>query len=177
MGSSPISGSCFLLRFLRSFCRVFLGFFLLLFCPQRFSASGSLPFFCHSLPFSHLCFLLPHTSCTPHLSDLFVSAHQSSVFIPRSGTPASASGANVVSPCSSPHLAPFAPSRLPCCLGPSPALLSASLLNSLSPSLSSSPYLPFFSAPVLLSSSPSSPPPGVYQCLARQSAKLAFPHV
>ena len=157
MGSSPISGSCFLLRFLRSFCRVLLGFFLLLFCPQRFSASGSLPFFCHSLPFSHLYFLLPHTSCTPHLSDVLCPPTRVLYLSPdrehRLRQAAQTSLARVL-PLTSllllPLVFPVVSGRL---------LLSSRLLSLiLCLLLSSSPYRPFFSAPVLLSSSPSSPP-------------------
>jgi hypothetical protein len=152
-GFEPHIGKLFPPPFPSFFLPRFFGFFP----PSLLPAA----FLCQRLPSLFLPLtalfspIFPPATHVLHASSFrcFVSAHQSSVFIPRSGTPASASGANVVSPCSSPHLAPFAPSRLPCCLGPSPALLSASLLNSLSPSLflSLSPVLFSPRPPLLLS--------------------------
>jgi hypothetical protein len=84
--------SCSVSSFLlAAFCPLFSSF-----CSARgvVSASGSLHFFGKSLPFTHLYFLLPHASCTPDLSDFF-GAPTRVLFIPRSGTPASASGAKV----------------------------------------------------------------------------------
>ena len=159
-GFEPHIGKLFPPPFPSFFLPRFFGFFP----PSLLPAA----FLCQRLPSLFLPLtalfspIFPPATHVLHASSFrcFVSAHQSSVFIPRSGTPASASGANVVSPCSSPHLAPFAPSRLPCCLGPSPALLSASLLNSLSPSLflSLSPVLFSPRPPLLLSVLSSSPP-------------------
>jgi hypothetical protein len=151
----------------------FLGFFLLLLCPRRFSASGSLgprvgprartsqvfrlsffrvllsvfllfcvaasgvslpacslQFFRQSLPFFSPIFP-PATRPARLISAFrsFLSAHQSSVY-PQYGEHRLRQAAQRFSPCSC--LAPFAPSRLPCCLGlscsPLTRLLSFSCL-------------------------------------------------
>jgi hypothetical protein len=182
MGSSPISGtanfsgfssflsSAFCCLFSSFLCCSFAPRFLLFFLPRFF---GGFP--PSVVPAAFLCQRLPSLflSVSALFSPIFPPATRPArlifpIFCVRppefclspDREAASASGAKVVSPCSSPHLAPFAPSRLPCCLGLSCSPLGFSPYNSLSPSLflSLSPVLFSPRPPLLLSVLSSSPP-------------------
>jgi hypothetical protein len=157
-----------------AFCRLFS---LLLLCASgRFSASGSLHFFCQSLPISHL--FPPATRPARLISafPIFFIHPPRVLFIPISGTPASASGAKVYSPVFFPFF--LRTPRSFCSLSASllsRALLLSSRLLSFSVSFSPPLLISFFSAPppLLLSSSA---PPGAYQCLARRGPPNSLSH-
>jgi hypothetical protein len=168
---------CLLPRFSCFLSAAFCGLFSPFCCASGcFSASGSLHFFCQSLPISHL--FPPATRPARLISafPIFFIHPPRVLFIPISGTPASASGAKVYSPVFFPFF--LRTPRSFCSLSASllsRALLLSSRLLSFSVSFSPPLLISFFSAPppLLLSSSA---PPGAYQCLARRGPPNSLSH-
>ena len=176
MGSSPISGKCFPARFL-PFC---LPRFVLCFPPSVLPAALSLPAAPFTFSGSHCPLLTYISSCHTRPARLIFP-----IFLVRPPEFCLSpdrehrlrQAAQRFSPCSIPS--PRSVCSLSSSLLSRALLLSSRLLSLIICLLLSLPLLiSFFSAPppLLLSSSA---PPGVYQCecLARRSAKLAFPHV